>query len=310
MNIMRCETVVEQLSAYFDGELHESLSTEIDSHLANCESCSAESRSFARISDLVGASNRHDLQPPTWTAIAERLQAEHAAPVDLPNDLPSPTPGRSKVQDVIVIVASLAASIFFLAWVWRPTDQPPQMADLGHSHRAGHAMNAAETNAAAINFQDTVSLQQQDTALAMQTLVQKYEGREASLDEVVKNVGFKPLVRSPLPGGARLVSAQLLKMPQCSCVAGECTCGPGDCNCVACLCERPDGSTFLVIEQCHGQNVNFGDLPVQLVQRGKHQLQVTGDEHGLAVTWTANHTRKVAVGLRDLNEMDQLLAVN
>ena len=87
-------------------------------------------------------------------------------------------------------------------------------------------------------------------------------------------------------------------------------CGPGDCNCVACVCERPDGSTFLVIEQCQGQNVTFGDLPTQHVRRGVHELQMTGGEQGLAVTWTANETRKVAVGLRDLDEMDQLLAVN
>lgn len=87
-------------------------------------------------------------------------------------------------------------------------------------------------------------------------------------------------------------------------------CGPGESNCVACVCQRPDGSTFLVIEQCSGQKVNFGDLPVQLVHRGNHELQVTGDEKGLAVTWTANQTRKIAIGLRGLSEMHQLLAAN
>ncbi|WP_345327599.1 anti-sigma factor family protein [Novipirellula rosea] len=302
---MRCETVVEQLSAHFDGELSVSLSEDIDSHLTQCEACSAESRSFGRISDLVGTSTLRDLQPPPWAFVAERLQVEPTTPVTLPSDSSSAKSGRSKLRDVMVIVASLAASIIILAWTWRPAEEPTQMAHSGHSHHSGHAMNAA-----AINFQDTVSLQQQDIGLAMQTLAKKYEGREASLDEVVKNVGFKPIVQSPLPSGARLVSAQLLTMPQCNCVEGECMCGPGLCNCVACVCERPDGSTFLVIEQCHGQNVNFGDLPVQLVQRGDHELHVTSNEKSLAVTWTANRTRKVAFGLRDLNEMDQLLAVN
>lgn len=305
MITMHCETVVEQLSAHFDGELSQELSVEVDSHLAHCESCSAESRSFERISDLVGATDLHDLQPPPWAAIAERLQTEQATPVTLPNDSQSTNPSRSKVKDVMVIVASLAASILILAWTWRPADEPTQMAHSGRSHHSGHAMNAT-----AINFQDVVSLQQRDTGLAMQTLAQRYEGREASLDEVVKNVGFKPIVQSRLPSGARLILTQLLTMPQCNCAESECTCGPGECNCVACVCERPDGSSFLVIEQCHGQNVNFGDLPVQLVQRGDQELHVTSSDKSLAVTWTANRTRKVALGLRDLNEMDQLLAVN
>ncbi|QDV85290.1 hypothetical protein TBK1r_42690 [Stieleria magnilauensis] len=305
MTTMRCETVAPQLSAHFDGELSQKLSLEIDSHLAHCESCSAESRSFERISDLLGASNLHELQPPSWATVAKRLQAEQATPVTLPSNSPFTIPGRSKVKDFMVIVASLAASILILAWTWRPADQPTQVAQSVHSSHAGPAINAT-----AINFQETVSLQQQDTGLAMQALTQKYEGREASAEEVVKNVGFQPITQSSLSDGVKLVSTQLLKMPQCNCVDGVCMCGPGECNCVACVCQRPDGSTFLVVEQCHGQNVNFGELPVRLVQRGNHELQVTGNEKGLAVTWTANKTRRLAVGLRDLNEMDQLLAIN
>lgn len=41
-----------------------------------------------------------------------------------------------------------------------------------------------------------------------------------------------------------------------------------------------------------------------------HDLQVTEGDNGLAVTWTANETRKTAFALRDLNELDQLLAMN
>lgn len=305
---MRCETVLEQLSAHFDGELLHSLSAEINLHLAHCEPCRAEAHGFARLRELVGASDLHDLQPPPWAAIAERLQAEPSPPVNLPSDPPATKPGRSKVPDVIVIVASLAASILILAWTWQlvdpPTGQPVHLADSGHGHHAGHAMNATT-----INFQDTVSLQQQNTALAMQMLVQKYGGREALLDEVATTVGFKPLIQSHLPAKASLVSAQLLNLPQCNCSEDECMCGPGDCNCVACVCERPDGSTFLVIEYCKGQDVNFGDLPVRLMRRAGHELHVTGHEPAMAVLWTANQTRKAAFGLRNLNEIDQLLAV-
>ena len=302
---MRCETAAEHLSAHFDGELPGSASVEIESHVAQCQSCQAELHSYERIRGLVGARGVQIGQPPPWSSIAGQVRAERVVSATVSPVTSAPKPRRSKLKDAVVIAASLAASIAIIAWTWRPAEQPVEMASMDHSHHASQSMHAT-----AINFQDTVSLQQHDTRVAMQTLANKYEGREASLDEVVKSVGFKPLVQSPLPSGARLVSSQLLTMPQCNCEEGHCMCGPGQCNCVACICERPDGSTFLVIEQCQGQDVNFGDLPVRLVKRGGQELWVTGDEAALSVTWIANNTRKVAVGLRDLNEMDQLLAVN
>lgn len=305
---MRCQTVIEQLSAHFDGELSQALSGDIESHISHCESCRGELRRFGRIRDLVSASSLDGSQPPPWAAIAAQLQAEQAAPVAVPSNPPSMRTTQSKAKDILVIAASLAASFLIFSWAWRASDHSTQVADSGHSHQADHSSHAM--NATAISFQDTVSLQQQNTGLAMQSLASKYAGREASADEVVKNVGFRPMAKSPLPSGAKLVSTHLLKLPQCSCVDDKCTCGPGDCNCVVCVCERPDGSTFLVIEQCKGQKVNFGELPVQLVHRSNHELLMTGNEKGLAVAWTANQTRKVAIGLRDLSEMDQLLAAN
>ncbi len=281
------------------------IAEDIDSHVAQCDSCRAELLSFGRLRNLVSASSLDGAQPPPWAAIAAQLQAEQ---VTLPSKSPSARTPQSNVKDVLVIVASLAASFLIFSWARRASDESTQVADSGRRHHADHSDHAM--NATAINFQDTVSLQQQDTGLAMQALVQKYAGREASVDEVVKNVGFRPMVQSPLPGGATLVSTQILTLPQCNCVEGECMCGPSDCNCVACVCQRPDGSTFLVIEQCNGQKVNFGELPVQLVHRGNHELQVTGNEKGLAVAWTANQTRKIAFGLRDLSEMDQLLVAD
>ena len=305
---MRCETVIEQLSAHFDGELSQALSGDVELHIAHCESCRAELRSFGLIRDLISASSLDGSQPPSWAAIAAQLQSEHAALVTVPSNPPSMRTTPSKGKNILVIAASLAASFLILSWAWRASDQSTHLADSGHSHQtdhSGHAMNAT-----AISFQDTVTLQQQDTGLAMQALARKYAGREASVDDVVKNIGFRSMTQSSLPDGTKLVSAQLLTLPQCSCVEGVCTCGPGDCNCVACVCERPDGSTFLVIEQCNGQKVNFGDLPVQLVHRSNHELLVTGNDKGLAVAWTANQTRKIAIGLRDLSEIDQLLAAN
>ena len=306
---MRCQTVIEQLSSYFDGELSEALSEEVTLHLAHCESCAQEFSSFERIRGLIVTATQNDFKPPPWAAIAARLDVERnpvTMPlVTLPKDLIGRSPRRSKLQDVLVIVASLAATILIVTLTWQRTKHESNVAHSEHSHQSDSVASASS-----INFQDTVSLQRQDTRLAMQSLSHQYEGREATPDEVAKNVGYSPIVQSSLTSGVKLVSTQLLKLPECDCAEGECTCGPGECNCVACFCERPDGSSFIVVEQCKGQKVNFGDLPVHLVRRGKHVLQVTDSDNGLAVTWEASKGRLTAFGLRGLDEIDSLLAVN
>ncbi|TWU39435.1 anti-sigma factor family protein [Novipirellula artificiosorum] len=302
---MCCKTIEEQLSDYFDGELSETVSEEIRSHLQRCESCRSVIADFERIRGLAWNVRSGDSKAPPWSVMETRLQ-EAQSPVT-PTD-PSRHANRksSRARDLVVIAASIAASVLILAWVRRPAEHSSLMAHSGqshsHSHQGGDAASASE-----INFQDTVSLQRQDTLVAMQSLSKTYHGKEASLEQVEFDMGNKPIVESSLAGGARLVSTQLLQMPQCNCVDGECTCGPGQCNCVACVCERPDGSTFLVVEQCRGQKVNFGDLPVQLVRRGEHELQVSESDKGFAVTWKATRGRMTAFGLRDLNEVDQLL---
>lgn len=305
---MRCNSVIEQLSAHFDGELSEVLSEKVELHLAQCESCTQEFRSFKRIREFIDAATQNELIPPPWAAIAARLDAElnpATVPlVTLAKNSMVPTPRRSKVRDVLIIVASLAATVLIVTFTWKPTKHESNAAHNQHSHHSDSVAGASS-----INFQETVSLQRRDTQLAMQSLSHQYAGRAATHDEVVRNVGYEPTVYSSLPNGARLVSTQLLKLPECNCAEGECTCGPGECNCVACVCERPDGSSFIVIEQCKGQKVDFGDLPVQFVRRANHVLQVTESDNGLAVTWEANKGRMTAFGLRSLDEMDSLLAL-
>ncbi|WP_442506369.1 zf-HC2 domain-containing protein [Novipirellula sp. SH528] len=301
---MRCDTIKEQLSVYFDGELSVALSEEIRSHLESCESCQAEIASFEQIRGLGWGIDAAARQAPPWSAVAARLN-ETQQPVVLADRPASDKRKSSRIKGILAVVATIAASILILVWTQRPDEPSPKMAHSGHSHHG-----AESGSVSAIDFQDVVSLQREDTLVAMQSLSMKYQGREASIEQVERDMGYKPSVESTLTGGTKLVSTQLLRMPDCNCAEGECTCGPGECNCVACVCQRPDGSTFIVIEQCRGQNVNFGDLPVQRVRRGKHELHVSQSDQGFAVTWKADRGRMTAFGLRDLNELDTLLAVN
>ena len=63
-----------------------------------------------------------------------------------------------------------------------------------------------------------------------------------------------------------------------------------------------------MVENCKCQPVSFGDLPVQIVRRGDRELQVSDGPYGLAVSWEGDSGQVTAIGLRDMNEMDLLLA--
>lgn len=301
---MCCETIEEQLSAYFDGELSDDTSDVIRAHLEYCERCRTEINSFEQIRRHAWCISETNQKAPSWSELAARL--DNAQSFVSPANAASPRSRRPvRFNDIFIIVVSLAATILIVVWARQPAVQLPQVARSHHSHDGTHAANSF-----AVNYQDMVALQRDDTRLAMSSLSKQYHGREASIEQARRELGHSPSVGLALASGTRLISTQLLKMPNCDCIEGECICGHGECNCVASVCERPDGSTFIVVEQCRGQNVNFGELPVQLVHRGNHELHVSQGEQGFAVTWKADRSRMTAFGLRDLDELDQLLAVN
>ena len=78
---------------------------------------------------------------------------------------------------------------------------------------------------------------------------------------------------------------------------------------MACFCQRPDGSTYLVLEHCKSQSVTFGDLPVQLVKRGDRHLQQVEVDGTTAISWENMGERMTAIGLRDNVEIESMLAL-
>ncbi len=332
---MNCNSVQQQLSSYFDGELSEPAAMQVRQHVQSCATCQAELDGFEVVSLAIGTPV-HGEAPP-WSAVQEKLLTDEpvspAATVQLARPAAEGNNRRSKwIRDVMVIAGSLAASVLILAWTVGRNDVPVQVAShdassmqkdasatikpssdgvvTGHGH-AGHqhAAHGGEV-AAVVDLHDTLSQHAVGTDAAMLTLASRYNGQDASLDEVVASFGRRPSIESILPPSVKLVSTKLLEMPQCNCSEGECTCGPGRCNCVAAVCERPDGSTFLVVEQCRGQDVKFGDAPTQIVRRGEHELKVGKNGDALAVSWQAAGGRLTAFGLQDLEELDQMLAMN
>lgn len=113
-----------------------------------------------------------------------------------------------------------------------------------------------------------------------------------------------------LPGQAKVTTTRLLSFPFCKCPPGQCTCGPAGCNCVACVCERPDGSTYLVLEHCQSQAVSFGDLPVRVrrFNRGKQQFQEVTTDGTQTISFDQANGTVTIVGLRGDAEIDTLIA--
>jgi len=303
---MNCKQARELMSAYFDGELNgftgES-QNEVRDHIANCEACARELRSFEQLRQLVASQTPRQLTPPSWDSIAARLDdissrtlaAETAEPVA--RDAPLTWTRRTAIGGLLTLAA--CTLLFFSLRV-------PQH----HDERS-----VTQANVATLNLQPFMELFGTDAGKAMKILASQHPTADVTLAKAEAEFGRPTFVQTSassnsLPGNAHLVSTKLMQFPFCKCLRGACTCGAGGCTCVACLCERPDGSTYLVLEQCKSQSITFGDLPVQLVKRRDRHLQQVEANGTVAISWEQGGERLTAIGIRGSQEIDSLLAKN
>ncbi len=63
---MNCEERLEQVSALVDGQLTEKDRTEIQTHMAECEQCSAAYRDFALLQQRLRAGDLHSEPSPAF----------------------------------------------------------------------------------------------------------------------------------------------------------------------------------------------------------------------------------------------------
>ncbi|MEZ6091787.1 MAG: hypothetical protein R3C05_28035 [Pirellulaceae bacterium] len=170
-----------------------------------------------------------------------------------------------------------------------------------------------QASVAAVNLQPVLELFQRDTQAAIDALKSQFVLNDMDLADA--DVGFgRPTYVSMamkdygLPGGATVALTKTFSFPSCQCPEGHCTCGPGGCNCIACVCERPDGSTYLVFEQCKSQAISFGDLPVQIVKRDGREIQQVTVNGTKAISFNRDNGKVTVVGLRNDAEIDSLFA--
>lgn len=310
---MNCAETKELLSPYYDGELSDELAGDVKRHVGHCPACEAELASFQQLSAVVGSVQTPLPAEGNWQRIAARLEQSSpqlASAGDAPSMI-APTSGAvaspSKVglsefgpskfgggRAVAAALLALAASLLLVVGL--------------RARMGGTERHASPAVALAVDYQDILRTFEREPRLAMEKLSKRYEGREVSAEQAEALLGYRPSIAAGLPSQTRLVSTRVLKLPQCKCAGGKCTCGPGECNCAACLCERPDGSKFLVFEQCKTQDVTFGNLPFVIAKRNLGNVQFVKSNEQLAVSWVKDNRRLTAIGLKDEAEAESLIA--
>ena len=271
---MNCEKVIARLSEYYDRELDEALTKEFERHLANCKDCASELNDFAAIGGMLKSTDTATIaacdSAPKWEKLASRLEASDKT-------LPATSVINSRLKLAIVGAVALAASIFLIVSLNMRTN--PGLSAHSHEHTATGSADIA------IDFEKLLDGESIQPMAALNSLSRTFDGREADLEESETQLGYKPSISQALPSGVKLVSNRILKLPQCNCPTGECSCGPAGCNCSASLCERVDGTEFLVVEHCATQNISFGELKSEVIRDNTSEMQLLTTGKQFMATW-------------------------
>jgi hypothetical protein len=302
---MNCNSVRDQLSAYMDAEMSPALAAQVEQHLSGCGSCAKELGEFKQLSNLARAHVESTGQPPAWATIAAKLDHSVNGAVLATG---SSTTHRNRELALVRsrnwktmtgAIVALAATVLVIASMMTP------------NHETHPTTNQASV--AAVNLQPVLELFQTNAPAALNALANQFTLKDVALADADADFGRPTYVSTAakehtLPGDAMVASAKTFSFPFCQCPEGQCTCGPGGCHCIACVCERPDGTTYLVLEHCKSQAVSFGDLPVQLVKRGDREVQQITIDGMKTISFDRPTGKITVVGLRGESEIETLMA--
>ena len=296
---MNCEIVKARLSEYYDGELDPTSIAKIQAHLANCEVCECELSKFSTMSEMLRSADSlassANPAPASWEQFSTLLVTPPPTSFLVPAFNVHP---KFAVIGAFALVASIALMVSL------NTRMPPGAADNNHQHSHLGAMDAMNT---AIDFAELLGDPMRKPADVFTALSKRFEGRPAAIDESESLLGYRPAIAQALPSDVRLISNHILKLPQCNCAVGTCSCGPTGCNCAASLCQRKDGTEFLIVEHCETQGISFGELASQWVHQDAHDVQLLTNGGQLIATWVADHRRLTAIGLSDKAEASAMV---
>ncbi|QDV26533.1 anti-sigma factor family protein [Aureliella helgolandensis] len=276
---MKCCDVLDQLSAYYDGELPVEVRDAIAQHLTMCEQCTEEHTGFATLSRAVKATSRPTVPPLIWAQI--EAQISNVPTIDSavsPPKQPAPRRTWGALRPLI-----LAASILLLLgcgyWLWQP---------FGSSH-AEH-QHSVEFAATMDHYLRTLN---DAPEKAEKFLLKKYQGEMVDPEGAIRLVGYRPAVAQGLPEDYTLASTSVLKMPCCTCVKT--------------VCKRQDGSTLVLFEHNDEKTAWFGRRPMKMERCGDTDCCLVDLDSNIAATWKRGSRSVTIVGVRDKFEVSKLV---
>ncbi|MDX1962019.1 MAG: zf-HC2 domain-containing protein [Pirellulales bacterium] len=265
---MNCRETQPLLSAYYDHELSLSQTQSIEAHLATCSHCADELASYQKMSELA-ARHRNAVALDIWPRIEPQL---------VPTTVPAyQTTSRRKTDRHWLRPAWVAAAILILLGVFAVKYWP-----------GDHAHNEMAANMQVFTADFAVNPDR-----AQQTLLAHYEGSETSLSEAATALKFQPAIAKGLPQGYAVKKSYLLKMPCCTCIET--------------ICERPDGSQFVIMEHAKEQALWFGDHPSVSTECQGMPTTLTDVKGTLAVTCQMADRHLTVIAAQGIEEASQLI---
>lgn len=269
---MDCSVAQELMSAYFDGELPSQEQEAVAKHLKNCSVCAAELAAFGNLSDMAADLSRLEPPPEVWEEVAGGLSAES-------EQVPVEPKTVGTWRNVSPRALAVAASILVVAASW-----------FGYTHWSGHHHDAFTAE-----FGEYLDKFHQDPVEAQEYLLGTYDGKPTDPNDVIKLVGYRPAVADGVPPGYSVGPTYVMKMPCCTCVQ--------------CLCQREDGSTIVVFEHDDDEGHEwFGDRPESKKKCSGKQCSLVQLNDKVAATWKRNGRHITVVGIRDDDEISELVA--
>lgn len=266
---MNCPSVQKLLSNYYDGELPPESSALVERHVETCTKCSKLLATFTQLSWMAGRLAT-PAAPEMWSELETRLEAAQ----------PNPRESSRRRWAPAIQLLALAASVLVVVgvgWtvssVWRGPE----------NHEAFSA-----------GLDEYLADFQRSPVAAQAALISAYGGTALDADQALEQVGFRPAVSQGLPAGYTVVSTHMLDMPCCRCVQS--------------LCKSNDGTMFAVFEHHCAQEDSFTDRPAAERMCNGKPCKLVELDHRIAASWKLGHRHMTVVGLRDVDQLEALVA--
>ena len=198
---MTCDEVRESLSAYLDGELEDSLTEHIGAHLETCGDCVEDLEELSRLSRLLAPARRCTTPEGLWARIAAHVSATSAQPGRRPS------------------TATVEASRLAGRWRWVAAAASVGLATFVSSYWVASRTWFMQPVQTAYGLALGVYVEElEEGTQVFERFRAMHERREVSPDEMVRQVGFTPLVPDELPDGFRLDKSYVLATTCCNAI--------------------------------------------------------------------------------------------